>query len=66
MKTYLNSVNHFYNYVKIVKNEVNRQFPLSNLQELEATIKMWNKNLYKKKQRKESMKNSLKTLSIFH
>ena len=53
MKTYLNRVNHFYNYVKIVKNEVNRQFPLSNLRELEATIKMWNKNLYKKNKEKK-------------
>ena len=40
MKTYLNSVSHFCNYVKIVKNEVSMQFPLSNLQEIKATIKM--------------------------
>ena len=47
MKTYLNSVNHFYSEVKI-----HRQYPLSNLQELEATIKMWNRNLYKYKGKK--------------
>lgn len=26
LKTYLNSVNHFYNFAKICKNEINRQF----------------------------------------
>ena len=53
MKAYLNSVSHFCNYVKIVKNEVSMQFPLSNLQELKATIKMWNRNPYKKIKKKK-------------
>ena len=53
MKTYLNSVSHFCNYVKIVKNEVSMQLPLSNLQELKATIKMWNRNPYKKIKKKK-------------
>ena len=48
MKTYLNSVDQFYNYVKIVKNEVNMKIPLSDLQALEATTKMWNRDLFKK------------------
>ena len=32
MTTYENSANHFYNYLKIIKNKINMKFLLSNLQ----------------------------------
>ena len=40
------------------------KFPMSNLQPLEATLKMWNRDLFKKI-KKINYENSLKTSQVF-